>query len=257
MYRSLLKSLGKLLTVLSETYEIQPARAAESYDYYITALNSGYNYASRYKKWDVCWIQWGNNLKPEMSYKHMGIVFKANNKMIYAFPITSIGQNQNLRNAYHPIDNPNGNNIFYKMKASDFSFLELDSAIKTRELKCISVKRIIAKCGSVKTNKPLTDELTNISFDFLFHEKANEIKRLKKQKSLLKMTIEASKILDVYEISAITDLSDLIDVDTTTYSFLIGTPILKDSMQYEVEIKLTDKYNQEISKIIRYNLIEV
>ena len=187
----------------------------------------------------------------------MGIVFKANNKMIYAFPITSIGQNQNLRNAYHPIDNPNGNNIFYKMKASDFSFLELDSAIKTRELKCISVKRIIAKCGSVKTNKPLTDELTNISFDFLFHEKANEIKRLKKQKSLLKMTIEASKILDVYEISAITDLSDLIDVDTTTYSFLIGTPILKDSMQYEVEIKLTDKYNQEISKIIRYNLIEV
>ena len=40
-------------------------------------------------------------------------------------------------------------------------------------------------------------------------------------------------------------------------SVLIGTPILKDSMQYEVEIKLTDKYNQEISKIIQYNLIEV
>ena len=71
------------------------------------------------------------------------------------------------------------------------------------------------------------------------------------------MTIEASKILDVYEISAITDLRDLIDVDTTTYSLLIGTPILKNSMQYEVEIKLTDKYNQEISKIIQYNLIEV
>lgn len=57
MYQSLLKSLGKLLTVLSSTNEIQPDRAAQSYDHYMTALKSGYRYASRYRKWDVCWIQ--------------------------------------------------------------------------------------------------------------------------------------------------------------------------------------------------------
>ena len=69
------------------------------------------------------------------------------------------------------------------------------------------------------------------------------------------MTIEASKILDVYNVTTIADLKDLIGISTDVYTFLIGTPIQKNSAQYEVEIKLIDKYNQEISKIIRYNLI--
>ena len=132
MYKLLLNSLGNLIAGLSETNEIQPERTAESYDHYMTALNSGYHYASRYRKWDVCWIQWGNNLKPEMSYKHMGIVFKVNNKMAYALPITSISQNPRLQDAYHPVDNPYGNKIFYRMNAADFIFLAHDSAIKLR-----------------------------------------------------------------------------------------------------------------------------
>lgn len=69
------------------------------------------------------------------------------------------------------------------------------------------------------------------------------------------MTIEASKILDVYNVTTIADLKDLIRISTGMYTFLIGTPIQKNSAQYEVEVKLIDKYNQEISKIIRYNLI--
>lgn len=69
------------------------------------------------------------------------------------------------------------------------------------------------------------------------------------------MTIEASKILDVYNVTTIADLKDLIGISTDVYTFLIGTPIQKNSAQYEVEVKLIDKYNQEISKIIRYNLI--
>lgn len=69
------------------------------------------------------------------------------------------------------------------------------------------------------------------------------------------MTIEASKILDVYNVTTIADLKDLIGISTDVYTFLIGTPIQKNSAQYEVEVKLIDKYNQEISKIIRYNLV--
>lgn len=256
MYKLLLKSLGNLIAGLSETNEIQPERAAESYDFYMAALNSRYHYASRYRKWDVCWIQWGNNLKPEMSYKHMGIVFKVDNKMAYAFPITSISQNQRLQDAYHPVDNPDGNKIFYRMNAADFSFLAHDSAIKLRELKCISIKRIVSKCGSIVTNSLLTTNLTNFMLDYLFHEKANEIGRLKKQNSLLKMEIEASKISGVYPIKDITDLNHLIEIDTTIYKLIIGTPVLKCSTQYEVVITLTDEYNQEIHKSIKCNVKE-
>lgn len=256
MYQSLLKSLGKLLTVLSSTNEIQPDRAAQSYDHYMTALKSGYRYASRYRKWDVCWIQWGNNLKPEMSYKHMGIVFKVDNKMVYAFPITSISQNQRLQDAYHPVDNPDGNKMFYRMNATDFSFLAHDSAIKLRELKCVSVKRIISKCGSIAADSFLTHDLTDFTLDFLFHEKFNEIERLRKQNSFLKMEIEASKVLDVYSIQKISDLNSLIKIDTTMYTLLMGIPVLKCSTQYEVAIKLIDEYNQVIHKIVKCNVKE-
>lgn len=256
MYKLLLKSLGNLIAGLSETNEIQPERTAEPYDHYMTALNSGYHYASRYRKWDVCWIQWGNNLKPEMSYKHMGIVFKVNNKMAYALPITSISQNPRLQDAYHPVDNPYGNKIFYRMNAADFIFLAHDSAIKLRELKCISIKRIISKCGSIVTNSLLTNDLTNFMLDYLFHEKGNKMERLKKQNSLLKMEIEPSKISGVYPIKDITDLNHLIEIDATIYKLFIGTPVLKCSTQYEVEIKLIDEYNQVIHKIVKCNVKE-
>ena len=42
----------------------------------------------------------------------------------------------------------------------------------------------------------------------------------------------------------------------TIYKLFIGTPVLKCSTQYEVEIKLTDEYNQEIHKIIKCNVKE-
>lgn len=35
--------------------------------------------------------------------------------MAYAFPITSTSQNQRLQDAYHLVDNPAGNKIFYRI----------------------------------------------------------------------------------------------------------------------------------------------
>ena len=95
----------------------------------------------------------------------------------------------------------------------------------------------------------------NCTFSYLFAEQSYNMQNIKKENSLLQMTIEASKILDVYNVTAITDLKDLIGISTDMYTFLIGTPVQKDSTQYEVEVKLLDKYNQEIGKIIQYNLI--
>ena len=51
------------------------------------------------------------------------------------------------------------------------------------------------------------------------------------------------------------DLNDLIGINTDLYTLLIGTPDLKDSTLYDVEIKIIDKYNQEISKSVQYNLV--
>lgn len=234
-------------------------KVLSSLNHYTKNKHTGFDYSISYKLGDVCWIEFGDNLAPEMALNHMGIVFrKENNQTYFVLPITTPKNSNSLhRNAYHPIINPFGNKRFRRLLQSECSFLAHDSVVKCMEPKLISVKRIISKAGSIQPNSELYKDIVECTFSYLFAEQSYNFQNIKKENSLLKMTIEASEILDVYEISNITDLSDLIDVDTTTYSLLIGTPILKDSMQYEVEIKLIDKYNQEISKIIQYNLIEV
>lgn len=120
------------------------------------------------------------------------------------------------------------------------------------EVKGISVKRIKSRCSSIGRSDLQSIEKRVLARYFPWAD--IKIKNLEKENSLLKMTIEASKILDVYKVSTISDLDSLIDVDRAIYTLLIGTPILKDFAQYEVEIKLIDKYNQEISKIIKYSV---
>lgn len=111
------------------------------------------------------------------------------------------------------------------------------------------------KVGTIQNDSELYKDIVNCTFSYLFAEQSYNMQNIKKENSLLQMTIEASKILDVYNVTAITDLKDLIGISTDMYTFLIGTPVQKDSTQYEVEVKLLDKYNQEIGKIIQYNLI--
>ena len=60
----------------------------------------------------------------------------------------------------------------------------------------------------------------------------------------------------MYPIKDITDLNHLIEIDATIYKLFIGTPVLKCSTQYEVEIKLIDEYNQVIHKIVKCNVKE-
>ena len=192
-----------------------------------------------------------------MALNHMGIIFrKENNQTYFVLPITTPKSSNSLhRNAYHPITNPSGNKRFRQLLQSECNFLAHDSVVKCMEPKLISVKRVISKVGTIQNDSELYKDIVNCTFSYLFAEQSYNMQNIKKENSLLQMTIEASKILDVYNVTAITDLKDLIGISTDMYTFLIGTPIQKDSTQYEVEVKLIDKYNQEISKIIQYNLI--
>lgn len=254
MYPELMRALARLISALSRTPEIDIRKAANAYSYYASKITSGFDYSISYNVGDVCWIEFGNNFKPEMSYKHMGIIIRKFDKMYFVIPITTISLNNNLMaTAYHPLDNPTGNDSYYKLKASDFSFLQHDSVLKISEVKGVSVKRIKSRCSSIEQTDLQLIEKRVLARYFPWAD--IKIKNLEKENSLLKMTIEASKIMNVYEVSVLTDLYNLIEIDTTTYSLFIGTPNLIAPAQYEIEIKLTDKYNQEISKIVQYNLI--
>lgn len=95
-----------------------------------------------------------------MSYKHLGILYKTDNKHVYAFPITTFNSNNlQIANAYHPISNTNGNKMYIRINAIDYSFLQHDSVIKTNELKMLSKKRILSKCGSIISNTDLKIQL--------------------------------------------------------------------------------------------------
>lgn len=238
-YKLLLKSFSKLLDASTFSTKISPARCAEAYTHYSKELISGYNHSSRYKKWDVCWIQWGNNLEPEMGYKHMGIIFKVDNKQVYAFPITTFNtSNHQIANAYHPIDNPLGNRMYYKIKSSDYNFLCHDSVIKLTELKAMSVKRVISKCGSIIAFTDIKNEITEYGLDYLFHEKYNEIKRINKENSLLKMKLELASIP-----KEIVSIDEIIIKSTNTYK-------IDKISDKKLNIILSDLYGQTESKTI-------
>ena len=83
----------------------------------------------------------------------------------------------------------------------------------------------------------------------------NDITKLKKENSCLKMRLAVQTIADSYNINEIGELSSLIDIDNDKYTILLGDPVFKEGTKYEVEIKLKDRYDQEISKVIQYNLI--
>lgn len=43
--------------------------------HFTTNKHTGFDYSISYKVGDVCWIEFGDNLTPEMALNHMGIIF--------------------------------------------------------------------------------------------------------------------------------------------------------------------------------------
>ena len=247
-----MKALGKLLLGLPYSNRIKPERAAEAYEDYIKELNENYNYSSTYKKWDVCWIQWGNNLEPEMSYKHMGIIYKVDNKHVYAFPITTLNSNNiQITNAYHPILNPNGNKMYIQINAYDYSFLQHDSVIKMTELKMLSKKRILSKCGSIISDVSLKNTITIYVLDYFNHEKYNEIIRIRMENSFLRMQLFLSNLKNNYSVNSLDELEDILAIpDNYNFEILTTETVDNELSYHKVKIQLEDEFHQQASKEI-------
>ena len=61
---------------------------------------------------DFYWIEYGNNLDPEMSYEHIGLIIKVNNRLLHTIAITTPKPSNAFHmNAFNSSDNPLGNTL--------------------------------------------------------------------------------------------------------------------------------------------------
>lgn len=237
MYQKMMRAIGKLIKSISTTTNIDIRCAAKSYEHYSNELLLNFDYSVSYKIGDVCWVEFGNNLMPEMSYSHMAVIMKRFGKLYYALPITTLDRSKPLMaDAYHPVYNPAGKKEYFFMKGTDYSFLSHDSVIKLSDLKSISVKRIKTRCGSMPSDD--FNILENIIFKKFFPSEDRQINLLLKENSILKMKLELSNIPNEIE-----------DMSQISISSVYSTEITKE-INNKVNIKLTDAYNQTVIKDI-------
>lgn len=243
MYKKMLRATGNLMNSLSSTRHIDVERSAKAYKFYAKEIMSGFNYSSFYNVGDVCWVEFGNNLAPEMSYLHMAVIMKRYDKTYYVLPITTYDvRNSLMVNAYHPIDNQTGNNSYFLMKSIEYPFLMHDSVLKLAELKPISIKRIKSRCGSVSSNN--FDIINNLVFCRLFPSEDRMNNILLKENSLLYMKLELANIA-----CEVLDKADIF-IDAKY------NPMIVELTDNKLELKLTDSYGQSESKIINIKQIK-
>lgn len=257
-YTKLMHSIGNLLQSLGKSRaNIETGRAAKAYKKYAKEIVSGFNYASKYSKGDICWIEFGNNLTPEMSYQHMGIVMKKENRYLYVFPITTYDISRDGHsNAFHRIDNPNSTSRFMLLKASEYSFLEHDSVVKIEELRLVSLKRVISKCGTIDILSDDFQFIMSSSLKQLFPTIDYELNLVKKENSLLKLQLYLSNLRASYELENIDNLISQLSIPEA-YRQIEHESVLidEDKNIYEYTLELEDEYGQRDNKIITYTLI--
>lgn len=230
-------------------------KSMKSLEFITASYHRGISYDSSYKVGDFVWIEFGHNPKPELSFEHIGIIFMKQNHTYYVLPITTPkSHNRQHLNAYHEVENPNGTKKFVLIKRVDFPFLKHDSLVKTSELRVVSEARLGNVLGHKELEDPKIIDIWRIAHSFYFPSYDYKMNNLIKENSFLKMMIVASKINKTYTINEFTDLNDLIDIDTTKYTLEIGIPKLMSSTQYMVEIKMSDTFNQKITKSVECRL---
>lgn len=98
--------------------------------------------------------------KPEIAYKHPVIVIEKIKGYVLIVPTTSSADT--LASAYHPVDNPNGDKKYLKLKATEDG-VEKDCVAILTHIKTISKGRLISKKGKI------SDCMFNIIKDRTFY----------------------------------------------------------------------------------------
>lgn len=148
-------------------------------------------------------IEFGLAYEPEMGFEHRAVILGKSNNLYYVVPITTYNANNPLySNAYHLIDNPNGNKRYYLIKQSEYpQFLDHDSVIKCNDIKTVSYKRFLGqKMGSIK-GKTLESLLTLVyqnifpTIDYQTKQQLqslkNKVQELEKENKLLNQMVKA------------------------------------------------------------------
>ena len=122
-----------------------------------------------YKPGDIYKIEFGLAYEPEMGFEHRAVILGKSDKLYYVVPITTYNKNNPLySNAYHPIENPNGNKKYYLIKQSEYPrFLDHDSIIKCNDIKTVSYKRFAnKKLGYIESDD--FEEILNTIYQNVF-----------------------------------------------------------------------------------------
>lgn len=101
---------------------------------------------------DIFYADLEINYKPEFSYHHPVVILEKIGGMYLVVPVSTTPDN--IKNAFHPIDNPDGNKMMRKVYGNDMGDksdgFEKTGAILLSDIKVISAGRLISKKGKLK-----------------------------------------------------------------------------------------------------------
>lgn len=129
---------------------------------------------------DIFYADLGVNYKPEFSYHHPVIILEKIGGMYLVVPVSTTPEN--IRNSFHPIDNPDGERMMRKVFGNDAGEksdgFEKTGAVLLSDIKVISAGRLIAKKGELNNiNEPesLFREIKDATFKLSFPKKNIEL----------------------------------------------------------------------------------
>lgn len=263
-FKNLTKSLTNFLDVLTNSKKIkldEINKIAFALRNYSNAKRTGFSYKTKIRKGDVCRIDLGFNVEPEMSYQHMCIIFGKHNHLYQVCPITTLNpSNKFHRNAFHPIHNKLGNKNFYLLKQIDFPmFLAHDSVLKCEDIRSISEKRILSNITNISSHtlyKSIIDCIHYINFP----EFNYEIDFLKEENMKMKQTLKNLLKLSIIEDTITVFKNDKINIsDYCEYTYGNLKEISIDTSQIgpiQYIVILHDDFGNSVEKEITINVIE-
>ncbi len=157
---------------------------------------------------DIFYADLGFNYKPEYSYHHPVIILEEIGNMVMVVPVST--SPDNIKQAYHPVDNPNGTKYLRKVYGLDAGTkndgFEKTGAVLLADIKTISQGRLIEKKGSlsnISSKNSLFYDIKTRTFALAFPKKNIELYNANKKLALAEKELDDLKkehknILDAY-----------------------------------------------------------
>lgn len=167
-FTSLLSNLVSLIQQLSEE---ELAFITISLQNWITRKNNTKYYDKQgnneVKVGEIFFADLGIGYKPEIAYTHPVIILEKIKGYVLVVPTTT--SKKTLDRAYHPIDNPDGDKRYRKIKSGEGT--ERDCAVILTNIMTISQGRLIERKGTldnIKDENSIFNELKMKAFYFCF-----------------------------------------------------------------------------------------